>query len=208
MEQSKLLLRDGEISKPDTYAAELHLYSSSSQGQDSASTRVGRDSREATDRSQAPVVMRRSERRFTFGVRAAFSFPQNDLELTTGKALNFAAGPYGELRLGKNHRLKQVGEYWYFTPGRQYKNSPARMQKIDTRVSATVLGGEYSYRIAPVGRRLVITGGLHLVRWSVNSVDEVTFTPGATQIASGNSHWIRPGESLGLGYQISRRLNV
>lgn len=208
VEQNKVSRCGSDFNNTHKCSAELQLDSSRSLDQISPSTNIGRDSQKATGPSQAAIVPPCAERRFTFGVRAAFSLPQNDLKLTTGKPANLAAGTYAEFRLGERHSVKPVGEYWYFTPGRQYREAPRRAQKIDTRVRAAVLGGEYSYRLAPLDRRFAFVGGLHLVRWSVDSIDEVTFTPGETQIASGTSHWIRLGESLGLNYQISRRLSV
>lgn len=148
------------------------------------------------------------EPRFSFGIRGSFCLRENDLKLTSGTFPNFAAGAFGQFRLGRSQQIRPVGEWWSFTPGVQLSDQPARKQTINTQVSAVVAGGEYVYRLGGFVNRFSVGGGAYLARWSVDSVNSVTLIPSGTARASGTSQWNRMSEGALVNFRISRRLEL
>ena len=148
------------------------------------------------------------EPRFSVGIRGGFNLPQNDLSVTTGSSSNFSIGLYGQYLLRGRHQFRPVGEWWYFSRGRQEYRESSRTQTINTRVRAVVVGGEYLYRFGGSINRFSLGGGVYANWWSIDSVDVVTFIPEGTVQASGNSHWIRVGEGLSATFRLSPRLEL
>ena len=163
------------------------------------------DASAKTERAPALMPGMKVESRISFGIRGGLSLPENDLQLTTGNIPGFVVGGYGEYLLGVRHQLRPIGEWWYFNDGHQNSLSSTRTQSLDTRVRAVVVGGEYLCRLGGPIRRVSFGGGLYLARWSVDSVNIVTFSPGGTAQASGTSHWNRLAEGITANYRLSRR---
>lgn len=146
-------------------------------------------------------------RRFNYSARAGFSLPQNDLRNTTGDSPNFLVGAHAERLFHGVNQFRTVGEYWFFRQGHQQFGNGAQAQQLDTKVRTLALGGQYLYRIGGADKRFSIGGGLYLMRWSVASVNTLTFSVGTAQ-ASGTSHWYHVGESLDATYRLSHRLEL
>ncbi len=146
--------------------------------------------------------------RFSYSVRGGFSLPQNDLRQTTGGFPNFTIGTHAERLIDGVHQLRTNAEYWRFSQGHQYSVEPTRTQQIDTKLSAFVLGGEYLFRIAGPEKRLSAGVGLFVARWSIDSVDTITYIPDGTAQNSGTSSWWRLGESYGATYRLTHKLEL
>ncbi len=145
--------------------------------------------------------------RFSFGVRAGFTLPQNDLKLTTGTFPQLDLGFRPERLIHGVHQVRPVADWWYFRPGQQDSATSLGSQVLKTRVRSLNFGGEYLYRIAGENKRLSVGGGLYLMRWSVASVNTLTLSAGTAQ-ASGTSHWMRLGEGAVAVYRLSHRLEL
>lgn len=146
--------------------------------------------------------------RLSYSVRASLLLPQNDLKLTTGSFPQIAVGAHSEFLLRGVHQIRPTAEWWYFRQGHQSSVDGNRSQIIDTKLQTLVFGGEYLYRIGGPSMRFSAGGGLYLMRWSVDSVDTITFTPGGATQASGNSSWIRFGDGFAATYRLSHRLEL
>lgn len=145
--------------------------------------------------------------RFSFGVRAGFTLPQNDLKLTTGSFPQIDLGLRPERLIHGVHQVRPVADWWYFRPGQQASTTSLGAQVLKTRVRSLNFGGEYLYRIAGENKRLSVGGGLYLMRWSVASVNTLTLATGTAQ-ASGTSHWMRLGEGAVAAYRLSHRIEL
>lgn len=161
-----------------------------------------------SERPATPLRVDHEESRISFAIRGGFSLPENDLRLTTGNFPSFSVGGYGQFLLRGSHQLRPVGEWLYFSTGRQDIQTSSQSQTIRTNVRAVLMGGEYLYRFKGLAQRLSVGGGFYLVRWSVHSVDELQLAAGGNAEASGNSHWNRPGEGPVVSYRISQHLEL
>lgn len=148
-----------------------------------------------------------AEPRFSLGVRAGFTLPQNDLKLTTGSFPQIDLGFRPERLIHGVHQVRPVVDWWYFRPGQQASATSLGSQVLKTRVRSLNFGGEYLYRIGGENKRLSVGGGLYLMRWSVASVDTITLPTGTAQ-GSGTSHWTRLGEGATAVYRLSHRLEL
>lgn len=146
--------------------------------------------------------------RHSTSVRVGFLLPQNDLGLTTGSFPQVSVGAHSELLVHGIHQIRPTAEWWYFRQGHQSSVDGNRAQVIDTSVRALVFGGEYLYRFGGPSKRLSAGGGVYLMRWSVDSVNTITFTPGGTAHASGASSWLRFGDGFAATYRLSHRLEL
>jgi hypothetical protein len=156
----------------------------------------------------APLEAARHEKRFSLGVRAGFSLPQNDLKLTTGSFPDFTLGAYGQFRLGSFQHIRASEDWWSFNRGVQTSHQPQRDQTIRTRIHAAVAGVEYLQGLPAPLRRFDAGGGVYLTRWSVDSVDSVTLGQLGTAQAAGTSHWTRWGGGASGAYRVNRHLAI
>lgn len=145
--------------------------------------------------------------RHSYGIRAGFLLPQNDLKLTTGSLPQITIGAHSEFLIHGIHQVRPAAEWWYFRQGHQSSVDGARSQQIDTSLRGLVFGGEYLYRIGGPDKRFSAGGGLYLIRWSVDSTDAITL-PGGTAKFSGASSWFRLGDGLSTTYRFSHRLEL
>ena len=142
------------------------------------------------------------------GIQAGLAFPAgDDLKITTGSGLNPALGIQVNWSLDNGDDLRARLDALAFTPGQQEVQVPLR-QRIETRVQAQAMGGEYLFR--PGGRqgRWALGAGLYLIRWSVASTNTL-FMGGQDPVQGrGMSRWTR--ESLGLvgSRRLTRRLDA
>ncbi len=148
------------------------------------------------------------EPRFSVGVRGGLSLGEHDLKLTTNRFPNYYAGAHGQFRIGESHFLRPVGEWWNFRTGVQRFQNSSQIQIIDTHVRAVVAGGEYLYLLGGPFKRISLGFGGYVARWSVDSVNTVTFFALGTVQASGNSHWTRPAGGVIATYRLSHRFEL
>ena len=146
--------------------------------------------------------------RRSFGVSGAFLLPQNDLRQTTGPSPQITVGVHAEALLRGVHQIRPDAEWMYFRQGHQTSSSADRSQVLDTKVRALLFGGEYLYRIGGADKRLSAGGGLYLIRWSVNSVNTITFGSEGTAQASGDSSWWRFGDGFAAAYRLTHKLEL
>ena len=128
----------------------------------------------------------------SWGAQAGLAVPLNpELRLTTGGGLNLDLGLHATWEWDGANLLRPRLDFLRFCQGHQGVAAP-QTQRVATKVQGLALGGEYLRRI---GDRYAAGAGLYLIRWGVDSTNELD-GPGGTARASGSSHWTR--EAVGL----------
>jgi len=140
-----------------------------------------------------------------FGVQAGLAVPSGrDLSVTTGSGTGLDLGLHATWELADRHVIRPRVDLWVFTQGHQVVQAP-KAQRIDTKVQGLALGGDYLFRPT---NKWAVGAGLYLIRWSVESSNQLSF-PGAVKAqATGTSHWNRLGLGLMGTYRLAPRLEA
>lgn len=143
-----------------------------------------------------------------FGVQAGLAVPAgDDLRITTGSSLSPAIGIHAIWNLNEFHGLRSRLDLWSLSRGHQEVSTP-QIQRMDTKVQGLALGGEYLFRPGGHRGRWAAGAGLYLIRWSVESTNELATPTGGTARATGTSHWTREGLGLVASCRLTPRLDV
>ena len=144
------------------------------------------------------------------GVQAGLAMPVGpDLRTTTASSLNLGLGVHATWIINGEDELRSRVDVWSFGRRRQEVTTPL-VQRIDTKVQGLVLGMEYLFCDGRNGRygRWAAGGGVYLIRWSVDSTNQVVIPAAGTAQASGTSHWTREGLGLVGTYRLTSQLEV
>ena len=144
----------------------------------------------------------------TTGLQAGVAVPSGeDLRLTTGSGPHLDLGVHLDWELNGSHGLRPRLDLLSFTQGHQDVSTPLA-QHLDTKVQGLSAGCEYLYRVDGREGRWAGGAGLYLIRWSVDSHNQVTALGGASARASGTSRWTREGIGLVGTCRITPRLEA
>jgi len=142
------------------------------------------------------------------GIQAGFAIPAgDDLRITTGSALNPALGIHLTWEVGESYVLRPRLDLWRFTRGYQQALTP-QPQEIRTKVSAWALGGDYLFRPGGYRGRWTVGAGLYLIRWSVESTNQLSFGEAGVARAAGTSRWTRVGFGPVATYRLSAHVEA
>lgn len=143
-----------------------------------------------------------------FGVQAGLAVPAgDDLRITTGSGLSPAIGIHAIWNLNEFHGLRPRLDLWSLSRGHQEVLAP-QTQRMDTKVEGIALGVEYLFRPGGHQGRWAAGAGLYLIRWSVESTNELIAPIGEATRATGTSHWTREGLGLVASCRLTPRLDV
>lgn len=149
-------------------------------------------------------------RDLSMGVQAGLAVPVGqDLRSTTGSSLNLGLGVHATWIINGEDELRPRVDVWSFGRGHQEATVPLA-QRIDTKVQGVALGVEYLFCDGRYSRygRWAAGPGVYLIRWSVDSTNQVAIPGGGTARASGTSRWTREGLGLVGTYRLTPRLEV
>lgn len=139
-----------------------------------------------------------------WGAQVGLAFPlQSDLQVTSGSGLNPTVGAHLDWAVGKCAALRTRGDLGWFSSANRTGTDPAFQQSIHTHVRNAALGEEILFRPNVLGQAWVVGAGVYLIRWTVDSTNQLdtasgSFTP------SGSSSWNREGLALLAGYEWNR----
>lgn len=143
-----------------------------------------------------------------WGVQAGLRMPlQSDLRVTTGSGLDPSLGVHGDWNFREGQTLRVRLDLGAFSSADQVQPGPPYQQAIHTRVKDTALGAEYLYRPALLGGAWTVGGGAYLIRWKVDSTEQLVLPAGAIQASSASS-WTREGLGGLVAYRWNRHLDT
>jgi hypothetical protein len=148
------------------------------------------------------------------GIQAGLLMPTGkDLKATTGPGMGAAYGLHGIWELNEFDDLCLRLDLLKFRPGQQDATTPM-IQRIETQVQTVSLGTEFLYHLEDPHQfderagRWAVGAGLYVMRWSVESTNQVTIPGAGTARASGTSQWTRLGVGLVGTCRVTRHLEA
>lgn len=154
-------------------------------------------------------------RGWTWGAQALLGPTSGDLQDTTNHNPCLDLGLHAERPVFGADRIRLRLDGLFFTRvqrrGTGVTEGVAWTRDLDTRVRGWSLGAEYLFQDLLGVKGLAAGGGLHLVRWSVDSTSTLVVLEGPTQgtvVESNTPAWNKAGLSLVADYRLSRRLRA
>ena len=136
-----------------------------------------------------------------------------DLKLTTGSGLNLDLGVHATWQFNRSEDIRPRLDLLTFSGGHQDALTPL-VQHLDTKVQGLSLGTEFLYhvgdssRVEPRNGPWAVGAGVYLIRWSVDSTNQVGLPGAGSTQASGTRHWTRMGYGLVSSYRLTPRLEA
>ncbi len=158
---------------------------------------------------------RAQERSLQWGVQGALGLSTGDLKDTADQGLSLNLGGHMDYAVMPGHTLSTRLDGLFFQAARKRSSGSTGgnpwTHDLQTKVQGWTLGAEYILQLFKADSRVSVGGGVHLVRWTVDSTDTLDITTpggGGRVVDSSNPSWTKVGISLVAGYQISPKVRA